>query len=246
MLTVLRSSDRFVTNAGWLHSRHSFSFGEHDAPGRRGFRSLRVINDDVVAPGMGFGTHGHRDMEIISIVLEGALEHRDSLGHGEVLRPGEVQVMSAGRGIRHSEFNHSKTAQAHFIQVWIEPDRAGHEPGYGQKSFPDDGAPACVRRVAGGGSPEDGALRINQDAHLHLVSLSAGEAGRAGMTRRHALGPGRGAWVHVVEGPLRVNGVELASGDGGAIEQEAEVVLEALAGGSGTSGRRQALLFDLK
>ncbi len=244
MLTVYPAGERFETRAGWLHGRHSFSFGEHYDPARLGFRALRVINDDVVAPGTGFGMHGHRDMEIITVVLEGELEHRDSLGHVGRLRPGEVQVMTAGTGIRHSEVNASRTQPVHLLQIWITPDGPGRKPGYAQKAFPGNGAAAQVRRVAGregleeggevGGSGVDGALRINQDADVLLIDLLLGGVAR------HGLRPGRGAWVHVATGSAKVNGQALVAGDGAALEGEAAVELEGVG-----AGRSQVLVFDM-
>jgi redox-sensitive bicupin YhaK (pirin superfamily) len=242
MITLRKATDRGATSIGWLESKHSFSFGEYRAPLSDpfgfGFRSLRVLNDDIVAPGQGFGTHGHRDMEIISIVLSGALEHRDSLGHGAVLPPGEVQVMSAGSGIQHSEFNHSKTESAHFLQVWILPDARGHAPGYGQRAFSAAARANRLVRVAGGGiaggAGNDEALPIHQDAHLYVATLD-----RAA-TVRHTIAAGRAAYVHVATGSVTLNGHALTAGDGAAIENEEEVVLE----GAG-AGPSEVLVFDL-
>ena len=220
MLTVRSAAERGLTEIGWLHSRHSFSFGEYHDPRHMGFRSLRVINDDLIAPAAGFGTHGHRDMEIISVVLEGALEHKDSLGHGEVLRPGEVQVMTAGRGIRHSEFNPSKTDRTHLLQVWIMPERSGLPPAYAQKAFARGEWTNRLRRVAGrDGIDRDGALAINQDADLFLAELAPNA------TVEHALRPGRGAWVHIATGSATVEGAALSAGDAAAIEQAPKVTI---------------------
>ena len=169
----LPSDKRGRTQIDWLDSRHSFSFGDYYDPNNMGFRSLRVINDDVIEAGRGFGTHPHRNMEIISIVLKGAIEHRDSLGHGEVLKPGEVQVMTAGKGIAHSEFNPSKTEPLHLLQVWIQPKVTGLAPSYAQKPYPIAERKNTLRRVAGRKGVEDGAIGINQDADLFLLNLDA-------------------------------------------------------------------------
>ncbi|MBL9149463.1 MAG: pirin family protein [Phycisphaerae bacterium] len=237
MITLRTGKDRGATSIGWLESKHSFSFGEYRAPLSDpfgfGFRTLRVLNDDIVAPGQGFGTHGHRDMEIISIVLSGALEHRDSLGHGAVLPPGEVQVMSAGSGIQHSEFNHSKTEPVHFLQVWILPDARGHAPGYGQRAFSAASRANRLVRVAGPAG-NDEALPIHQDAHLFVTTLAPGA------TVRHAIAAGRAAYIHVAQGACTVNGQSLTTGDGAAIEEEKDVVVEG--GGAGPS---DVLVFDL-
>ncbi|MEZ6234363.1 MAG: pirin family protein [Phycisphaerales bacterium] len=242
MITIRHAHDRGHSDLGWLDSRHSFSFGEYRDPANMGFRSLRVINDDRVAPGAGFGTHGHRDMEIISIVLEGGLEHRDSMGNGEILRPGEVQVMSAGTGVRHSEFNASKTDPVHFLQVWIMPDRAGHPPRYQQRAFPaPDRAGRLVRvagprtdgQSAGDAADSDGALAINQDAAVYLGSLKPGDSAR------HTLAPGRAAWVHVISGNATVSGKPLKAGDAVAIDGEPGVEI------TGAESGAEVLLFDL-
>ena len=241
MITVIPASSRGHTRIGWLDSRHSFSFGDYHDPSRMGFRTLRVINDDRVTPGAGFPTHSHRDMEIISIVLDGALEHKDSLGNGEVLRPGEVQVMSAGSGIRHSEFNPSQTEPAHFLQVWIMPDARGHTPRYDQAPFPAAGRAGQLVRVAGplrasdqnAPRSSDGALMIHQDADLYLASLAAGQS------LKHALRPGRAAYIHIIAGRLRVGGHTLGPGDAVQIEQEPALSLDAEAPGT------EVLLFDL-
>lgn len=226
---VYPGASRGRTDAGWLQARHSFSFGEYHDPERMGFGSLRVINDDRVAPGGGFPTHGHRAMEIITIVLEGELSHTDSLGHTQSLRPGEVQVMSAGRGIRHSEFNASRTTPVHLLQIWIVPERAGLPPAYAQRAFPDRVDRLC--RVAGKAGADDGALPINQDAHVYVGQLSGG----ASVT--HALAPGRRAWVHAATGALAVNGHRLSAGDAAAVESVGELVL--------TGGPGEVVVFDL-
>lgn len=241
MLTIRKSSERGHFNHGWLDTYHTFSFGEYHDPAHMGFRSLRVINEDRVAPGMGFGMHPHRDMEIVTWVLGGALQHKDSLGNGEVLRPGEIQRMSAGTGIRHSEFNPSPTEPVHLLQIWIMPERAGLAPSYEQRAVAP--AAAAAGQPAGAGralqlivSPPrgGGVVTIQQDASILLARLSAGESAR------HALASGRAAWVQVMRGGLTVNGQPLDAGDGAALEREA--ALDVL-GAAGTGG--EALFFDL-
>ncbi|MEN9847214.1 MAG: hypothetical protein RIS36_2361 [Pseudomonadota bacterium] len=230
---IRKANDRGLTEIGWLYSRHSFSFGEYYDPHHMGFRTLRVINDDVIAPGKGFGMHGHRDMEIITVVIDGALEHKDSLGHGEVLRPGEVQVMSAGRGIRHSEFNPSPHTPVHLIQIWIETEKEGLPPAYAQREFPIADRIDRLVRVAGPKRERDNALLINQDSHVYVSSLSpSGEVS-------HALQEGRGAWIHVIKGGCAVNGVEVRGGDAAAIEKPGTISL--LGGSEGA----ELILFDL-
>ncbi len=233
MMTIRRANDRGRTEAGWLHARHSFSFGEYYDPANMGYRTLRVINDDTVEPGQGFGLHPHRDMEIITVVLDGVLEHKDSLGHGAQLRPGEVQVMSAGRGIRHSEFNASATETVHLLQTWVLPEKKGIEPAYGQKAFPREARLNQFKRVAGrDGVSDDGALPINQDANVLLCALAPkGEATRP-------LREGRAAWVHVATGSATVNGTALSAGDAVALEQEAAISVSSATGAD-------LLVFDL-
>ena len=196
-----------------------------------GFRALRVINDDRVAPGGGFGTHPHRDMEIITLVLDGALEHKDSLGNGSVIRPGDVQRMTAGAGIRHSEFNHSQEEPVHFLQIWVLPERKGLQPGYEQKSFAPNGMHGAWRTVV---APEgkDGALVIHQDASLAVASLSRGEQAA------YSLKPGRYAWVQVATGRVTLNGNALQAGDGAAVSDEVELTVKA-------TEPSELLLFDL-
>jgi redox-sensitive bicupin YhaK (pirin superfamily) len=232
MISVRRSEERGHFDHGWLDTRHTFSFAEYLDPRFMGFRDLRVINEDRVQPGEGFGTHGHRDMEILSYVLEGQLAHRDSLGHGETLRPGEVQRMSAGTGVRHSEYNGSATSRVHFLQIWILPERAGIAPGYEQKAFPADERRGRLRLVAAPGGP-DGALSIHQDVRVYAGLLAPGERARL------ELAPGRGAWVQVARGKVRVNGVELGAGDGAALEEEASVEVEGVEDA-------EVLAFDLR
>jgi redox-sensitive bicupin YhaK (pirin superfamily) len=232
VLEIRKSGDRGTANLGWLYSRHTFSFSDYFDPDHMGFGLLRVINEDRVSPGQGFGTHGHRDMEIISYVLEGALEHKDSIGTGSVIRPGDVQVMSAGTGIRHSEFNHSKTDPVHFLQIWIVPDREGIAPRYEQKQFPDDEKRGRLRLV---GSPDgrDGSIVIHQDVQLFAALLNSGEQ------VTHPLAAGRRAWLQVVRGTVQMNGHPLDAGDGVAVEAEPAVSVTA------KTARAEVLLFDL-
>ncbi len=217
---------------GWLYSRHTFSFGDYNDPQHMGFGPLRVINEDRVSPGQGFGTHGHRDMEIISYVLEGALEHKDSIGTGSVIRPGDVQVMSAGTGIRHSEFNHSKTEPVHFLQMWIVPDREGIAPRYEQKTFADAEKRGQLRLV-GSSDGRDGSIVIHQDVELFAAILDAGERAT------HSLRTGRKAWLQVVRGSIEANGRRLNAGDGAAAQDEAALTLD------GQFDSTEILLFDL-
>lgn len=230
MIRRRRSGERGHANHGWLDSWHTFSFADYHDPRHMGFSVLRVINEDVVAPGQGFPTHPHRDMEIITWILEGALEHKDSLGTGSVIRPGEVQRMSAGSGIRHSEFNPSPTEAVHLLQIWILPDRAGYAPSYEQTRFEDAELADRLRLVA---SPDgqDGSVTIHQNARVYAARLQDGEV-------THTLGSGRRTWVQVARGALTLNGQKLTVGDGAAVEQE--TVLR-LAGNGGA----ELLLFDL-
>ncbi|MBN9118756.1 MAG: pirin family protein [Planctomycetes bacterium] len=229
MLTVRKGSDRGTTRfGGWLDSRHTFSFGDYQDPAHHQFRTLRVINDDRVAPGGGFPTHPHRDMEILTCVLSGALEHRDSMGNGEVIRAGEWQAMTAGTGITHSEFNPSRTEPVHLLQIWLFPDRRGRTPGYQQRVFTDADKRGKWALVA---SPdgEVGSLVVHQNARVYQTKL-------AGETVRHDLAAGRAAFVHVATGRATVNGAELVAGDAAAVEDEREVVV---------SGEGEVILFDL-
>jgi len=230
MLTLSPAAQRGRTNIGWLDSRHTFSFGEWYDPGQMGFRALRVINDDRVAPGGGFPTHGHADMEIVSYVLEGALAHKDSIGTGSVIRPGDVQRMSAGTGVRHSEFNDSQAQPVHFLQIWIIPDRRGHEPGYEQKTFPEAERHGKLRMVASSDG-RDGSVTLHQDVALWAGVLDEGQKAEV------ALAPGRHAWVHVARGAVTVNGKRLGEGDGAALSDERAVALEGHGG--------EVLVFDL-
>lgn len=222
---------RGTSRTGWLDSRHTFSFADYRDPQQMGFRSLRVINEDRVVPGAGFPPHSHRDMDIVSYVLEGALEHKDSLGNGARIRPGDVQCMSAGTGITHSEFNPSKTEPVHFLQIWIIPDRTSLPPGYEQKTFPIEERRGQLRLVA---APDgrDGAVTLHQDARLFIASLASGE------TVVHAVGRGRGVWLQVARGILALNGTEMREGDGAAAENEAALEITA-------DTDTELLLFDL-
>jgi quercetin 2,3-dioxygenase len=234
MKTLRLADDRGKTDFEWLYSQHTFSFGDYYDPDFMGFRNLRVINDDIVAAGKGFGTHGHRDMEIISIVLEGAIEHRDSLGHGEVLRPGEVQVMSAGKGIMHSEFNPSESEKLHFLQIWIEPTAKGLTSRYDQKPFAPQERLNRYMRVAGRQNGEnDGALMINAAADLYLLRL---EAGKKVVFTPQA---GKSVWVHNAFGSLALNGMELQAGDGFGSDEEKSLEF------TGNAEESEALIFHL-
>jgi quercetin 2,3-dioxygenase len=210
MITLRKAADRFHTRIGWLDSRHTFSFGEHHDPRHMGFRSLRVINDDRVQPGNGFPPHPHRDMEIISYALEGGLAHEDSMGNGSVIRPGDVQRMSAGTGVVHSEWNASESELVHFLQIWIIPERRGIPAGYEQKSFP----PAEGLRLVASRDGREGSVTIHQDAELWAGLVSPGKS----VTRE--LRPGRYAWLHVARGAVRLNDTPMGSGDGAAISDE--------------------------
>ena len=213
MIEVRPADSRGRTNWGWLDSRHTFSFGDYHDPARMGFRSLRVLNDDRVTPGAGFGTHGHRDMEILSYVLEGALEHKDSAGGGGVIRPGEIQFMRAGTGVTHSEYNHSKKEPVHFLQIWIEPDTRGLRPAYGQKAFDRDAMRKSFVLLA---SPDgrEGSLQVHQDVDLWAAVIGAGES------RELRLRPRRHAWIHVARGCVSLNGKALREGDAAAVTGE--------------------------
>ncbi|BCK87026.1 quercetin 2,3-dioxygenase [Sideroxyarcus emersonii] len=231
MLTVRKSSDRGFADHGWLQSFHSFSFADYYDPAHMGFGPLRVINEDRVAPGQGFATHGHRDMEIISYVLDGTLEHEDSMGNGSVLRYGNVQRMSAGTGVRHSEFNHSQSAPVHFLQIWIEPNMKGIAPGYEEKTFELESKQGRLRLIA---SPDgrDGSVLIHQDAVLYASILDAGDR------IEHPLASGRRAYLHVASGHLAVNGIGLSAGDALMASNEQLVSL-------GQAAKAEVLLFDL-
>jgi hypothetical protein len=232
MITVRPSAARGHADNGWLDSRHTFSFGDYRDPAHMGFRKLRVINEDRVAPGGGFPTHGHADMEIVSYVISGGLEHRDSLGNGAVIRPGEIQRMSAGTGVRHSEFNASQSEPVHFLQIWILPEAAGAAAGYEQVAIPPvaDGETRVDLMASRQGG--ETAVTVHQDVAIHRAVLAAGG------TSEIALAPGRHAWVQVVTGDLSLNGTALAAGDGAAVSDEALLTLV-------STGSAEALVFDL-
>ncbi len=231
MFTIRKSADRGHFDHGWLDTYHTFSFSDYYDPAHMGFRSLRVINEDRVGPGAGFGMHGHRDMEIVTWVLSGALEHKDSLGHGEVLRPGEMQHMSAGRGIRHSEFNPSASEPVHLYQIWLLPRAQGLEPSYSQKTFPADASAGRWQLVA---SPDgaDGSLKIEQDARIYLSNMPASTEST------FDLDAGRHAWLQILRGSVKLNNNDLAAGDGVAISNESKLSLTA-------NSAAELMLFDL-
>jgi redox-sensitive bicupin YhaK (pirin superfamily) len=231
MLQIRKSEERGNADHGWLHSRHSFSFADYYDPLHTGFGPLLVINEDRVAPGMGFGTHAHRDMEIISYVLNGALEHKDSLGTGSVLRYGDVQRMSAGTGVRHSEFNGSKAELVHFLQIWIQPSVRGIPPSYEEKHFPTESKTGRLRLIASGDG-RDGSVLIHQDASVYAAVMGGGHV------LAHALAPGRLGYVHVIRGSVDVNGVTLKGGDAAKLSGEPEVMLAG-------ADNAELLLFDL-
>jgi quercetin 2,3-dioxygenase len=228
MITLRKADERFHSQIDWLDSWHTFSFADHYDPRHMGFRSLRVINDDVIRKGAGFGSHPHRDMEILTVVLDGALQHKDSTGGGGVIRPGDVQRMSAGTGVMHSEFNASKTDPVHLLQIWLMPDRQGIAPGYEQKAFPLVERKNKLQLLASRDARE-GSVLIHQDATLYGTVLDGGKVA-------HPLGTGRSAWIHAARGELKLNGQPLAAGDGAAVSGETQLVLE---------GNGEALLFDL-
>ena len=231
MIAIRRAGDRGHADHGWLKTHHTFSFSSYRDPSHVHFRALRVMNEDFVAPGQGFGTHPHENMEIVTYVLQGALEHRDSMGNGEVLRPGEFQRMSAGTGITHSEFNPSPTEPVHLYQIWLFPDREGIEPSYEQKRFDEVERHNRLRLVA---SPDaaDGSLQIHQDARIFLSSLDAGKQ------VTHGLGAGRHAWLQVLRGKVAVNGDALETSDGAAVSEESALEIEAKVDA-------EVMLFDL-
>ena len=231
MLLIRRADERGRANVGWLDSRHTFSFADYHDPRYMGYGPLRVINEDRVQPGQGFGTHSHRDMEIISYVLEGELAHRDSMGNGSVIRRGDVQRMSAGTGVEHSEFNHSKSDPVHFFQIWLFPDRRGLTPGYEEKHF-DDGAKRDRLRLVASRDGRDGSVVIHQDADLYAALLGAGKE------VVHATERTRKGWVQVASGTVTVNGEQLAPGDGAAIAYEDRIAVRATADS-------ELLLFDM-
>ena len=230
VITVRPANERGHANHGWLDSHHSFSFADYHDPQHVGFRALRVINEDRVAGGMGFGTHPHRDFEIISYVISGALEHQDSMGHRAVMKAGEVQRISAGTGIAHSEYNHSPEEPVHFLQIWIQPARKGVTPDYAQKSFANMQATGLSLACSGDG--RDGSLKINQDADLFIGKLPA--KGNI----HHRVGAQRFAWIQLIEGDLDLNGIKLSPGDGASLDGGAELNFTSAAGA-------HFLLFDL-
>jgi redox-sensitive bicupin YhaK (pirin superfamily) len=228
VISLRKASDRFHTRIGWLDSWHTFSFGEHYDPRYAGFRALRVINDDTVQPGKGFGAHSHRDMEILTYVLSGALKHEDSTGGGGIIRPGDVQRMSAGSGVTHSEFNASKTEPVHFLQIWIVPERTGIAPGYEQKTFPLQERRGKLQLLASRGGP----VTIHQDAAMHGALLEAGQS------ISFELKPSRHAWVHAARGSFSLNGQRLEAGDGAGLSDERQLAFEGISAA-------ELLLFDL-
>ena len=232
MQTLRRANDRGDANHGWLHSRHTFSFANYHDPAHMGFRNLRVINEDIVAAGQGFGTHNHHDMEILSYVLEGALQHRDSMGTGSIIRPGDLQRMTAGTGVAHSEFNASPTEPVHFLQIWLLPQERDLEPGYEQKSFTTAAKQGrlCLLAAPYG---EAGSVTLNANASLYAGVFAAGDSAD------HGLKVGQHAWVHVARGQVQVNGQLLHAGDALALSDEAAVRLE------GVPASGEILLFEL-
>jgi redox-sensitive bicupin YhaK (pirin superfamily) len=231
LIQIRKAADRGHADHGWLDTYHTFSFASYRDPEQMGFRSLRVMNEDVVQPSQGFGTHPHNDMEIVTYVLEGALEHKDSMGNGEVLRPGEFQRMSAGTGITHSEFNPSDTEPVHLYQIWLYPERKGIEPSYEQKRFPKEEQQNRLRLVA---SPngEYGSLHIHQDARVYLSSLDEGQQ------LTHSIEPGRHAWLQVLRGAVTLNGVSLDTSDGAAVSEVSALEIVA-------NQPAEIMLFDL-
>ncbi len=231
MIVKRPANERGHMDHGWLDTYHTFSFGAYRDPAHMGFRSLRVINEDRVLPAQGFGTHPHNDMEILTWVLDGALEHKDSMGTGSVIRPGEIQKMTAGTGVTHSEFNHSSEEPVHFLQIWLLPEAAGIEPSYDQTKFEDADLRNQLRPIAGR-SPANGAVHVNQDAHVLAGRLDEGS------TVTHALADDRHAWVQVARGSVTLNGVELSAGDGAAVSDETALEIAAQA-------ESEVLVFDL-
>ena len=231
MQTIRRKEERGTANFGWLDSRHTFSFGHYHDQRYMGFGPLRVINEDRVAPARGFDTHGHRDMEIISYVISGALRHEDSMGNGSTIRPGDVQRMSAGTGVRHSEYNASSQEEVHFLQIWIEPDAKGIEPGYEQKAFTETQRTNCLRLV-GSRTGRKGSVTIHQDVDLYVGLLDAGTS------LSHTFAPERRGWIQVIRGEATVDGAVLVAGDGIALSEPRRVQLQA-------TSNAELLLFDM-
>ena len=232
MITIRPAAERGHFDHGWLNTWHTFSFADYHDPEHVHFRSLRVINEDFVHPGRGFGTHPHRDMEIVTYVLEGALSHQDSMGNGSTIRPGDVQRMTAGTGVLHSEFNHSPQDLVHLLQIWIFPEKKGLEPGYEQKTFADADKRNRLRLVASRDG-RDGSVTIHQDASLYASLLDAGQS------VRHQLAPGRHAWIQVARGSVTLNGKRLKQGDGASVSEEQAIEL------TGADTSSEVLLFDL-
>ncbi len=230
-LNIRRANERGHADHGWLNSYHTFSFADYYDPAHMGFRSLRVINDDRVAPGQGFGTHPHREMEIFSYVLEGALQHKDSMGNGSVLRPGQIQLMSAGRGVTHSEFNPSRTEPLHFLQIWIQPGQQGLVPSY-TEWHPNGEQHDSLKTLVISPDGRNGSAKIHQDAEVYRIRLQPGQ------TVTHGLKANRGAWLQIAEGSLALKGIDLTTGDGASTEQAGVLTLKA-------SQPTEALLFDL-
>jgi redox-sensitive bicupin YhaK (pirin superfamily) len=230
MMKIRKANERGHAEHGWLDSYHTFSFADHYDPQWMGYRSLRVINDDLVMPGMGFGMHPHRDMEIISYVLSGAIEHKDSMGNGRVIRAGEFQYMAAGTGVQHSEFNPSKTEPLRLLQIWIQPDTKGVKPRYAEKNFSN--TPPGKLNLVASKSGRDGSIAIHQDADLSFAKLDAGQK------VAQPLAKGRHAWVHIAEGEVKLNGKTLSGGDAAAIDNESAIELVGVK-------PSQVLLFDL-
>jgi quercetin 2,3-dioxygenase len=231
MIHVRKAGERGRFDHGWLATWHTFSFGDYYDPAHMGFRALRVINDDRVQPGQGFGMHGHRDMEIVTCVLEGALEHKDSMGNGSVLRAGELQRMTAGTGVRHSEFNPSDKEWGHLYQIWLLPESNGLKPSYEQKAFPEEERQGQLR-LAASPTGEDGSLTIRQDARIYLSTLKDGEMVAVGLK------PGRHAWLQVLRGAAALNGHPLSAGDGAAVSQEEKLEIRG-------QDDAEIMLFDL-
>ncbi len=234
MITLRRANERGHADHGWLNTYHTFSFADYYDPKHMGFRSLRVINDDRVAAGRGFGTHPHQDMEIVTYVLEGELAHKDSMGTGATIVPGEVQRMSAGTGVLHSEFNHSKTDEVHLLQIWILPEQRGLEPSYEQKFFGDDEKLNRFRVVASRDGRE-GSVKIHQDGAIYAALIEEGKSATCSLEK------GRYAWIHVARGSVTLNGKPLNAGDGAAISEEEKLTLV----GNSVGKKAEVLLFDL-
>lgn len=231
MISVRQSQERGAVSMDWLEARHSFSFGSYYDPEHMGFGPLRVINEDRIQPSQGFGMHGHRDMEIITYIIDGALEHKDNMGNGSVIRRGDVQRMSAGTGVMHSEFNHSSEAITHLLQIWILPERTGIAPGYEEKTFPDHDKHDRLRLVASRDA-RDGSLKIHRNVDLYACLLEPGGS------VRHRFGTGRSGWIQVVSGRLAIGEVALSTGDGAALVDEPDVAVDA-------HEKAEFLLFDI-